>query len=351
MRDTGDVRPRFFKAFYLGRDIESCAAPGSKQPFRTNVKRIHLSTGKALYRPPRSVTFWFNKTTSRWRLDLDDFRRAGGGGIYRRYARWDALGHVDNTVSHLNSDRVSVPSIERTCSVCERIVSEASVSRFRPRSALRLPRNQRDSYIDAGIWVKRMFTWVRGIAGGMRLAVLTLLEYRDVERDLVSRLPSKLTINSVPRWNIIVSRFRFILKIHLCTFTNALSHIHTRIYIHMPSGNTPTIYIHGKKGGKLANVEDNDDTVSYLYTFPVARSRTRAIVILRLRVHVGVPFRACIIPTVVARRRWLMRQKSTDSSPTSSHTWPLTSAVISAVGLRRSLREPPCVLQFFCGRG
>lgn len=44
-----------------------------------------------------------------------------------------------------------------------------------------------------------MFTWVRGIAGGMRLAVLTLLEYRDVERDLVSRLPSKLTINSVPR--------------------------------------------------------------------------------------------------------------------------------------------------------
>lgn len=71
----------------------------------------------------------------------------------------------------------------------------------------------------------------------------------------------------------------------------------------MPSGNTPTIYIHGKKGGKLANVEDNDDTVPYLYTFLVARSRTRAIVILRLRVHVGVPFRACIIPTVVARRR------------------------------------------------
>lgn len=131
----------------------------------------------------------------------------------------------------------------------------------------------------------------------------------------------------------------------------SLAYIHTRIYIHMPSGNTPTIYIHGKKGGKLANVEDNDDTVPYLYTFPVARSRTRAIVILRLRVHVGVPFRACIIPTVVARRRWLMRQKSTDSSPTSSHTWPLTSAVISAVGLRRSLREPPCVLQFFCGRG
>lgn len=83
----------------------------------------------------------------------------------------------------------------------------------------------------------------------------------------------------------------------------SLAYIHTRIYIHMPSGNTPTIYIHGKKGGKLANVEDNDDTVPYLYTFPVARSRTRAIVILRLRVHVGVPFRACIIPTVVARRR------------------------------------------------
>lgn len=56
------------------------------------------------------------------------------------------------------------PRSGRTCSVCGRIVNEASVSRFRPRSALRLPRNQRDSYIDAGIWVKRMFTWVRGIA-------------------------------------------------------------------------------------------------------------------------------------------------------------------------------------------
>lgn len=50
------------------------------------------------------------------------------------------------------------------------------------------------------------------------------------------------------------------------------------------SANTPTIYIHGKKGSKLANVEDNDDTVPYLHTFPVARSRTRAIVILRLHV-------------------------------------------------------------------
>lgn len=90
-------------------------------------------------------------------------------------------------------------------------------------------------------------------------------------------------------------------------------------------------------------------TTPCLYTFPVARSRTRAIVILRLRVHVGVPFRACIIPTVVARRRWLMREKSTDSPPTSSHTWPLTSAVISGVELQRDarlLREPPCVLPF-----
>lgn len=116
-----------FKRFVLSRE----SSRDRELRFETTVSNECETNppveGKALYRPRRSVTFWFNKTTSRWR-DLGDFRRAGER-IYewgpRGYARWDAPGHVDNTVSHLNSDRVSVPSIERTCSVCERIVNRA----------------------------------------------------------------------------------------------------------------------------------------------------------------------------------------------------------------------------------
>lgn len=67
VRDTRDVRPPvFFKASrFISAGISERwpgAAAHEKQPFRTNVKRIHLSTGKAPYRPRRSATFWFNKT-------------------------------------------------------------------------------------------------------------------------------------------------------------------------------------------------------------------------------------------------------------------------------------------------
>lgn len=49
------------------------------------------------------------------------------------------------------------------------------------------------------------------------------------------------------------------------TFTNALPRIQ----------HTHHLRPRGKKGGKLANVEDNDDTVPYLCAFPVARSEER----------------------------------------------------------------------------
>lgn len=55
---------------------------------------------------------------------------------------------------------------------------EPSVSRFRPRSARYVFHAIKEIRIST-IWVKRMFTWVRGIAGGMRLAVDILLEYRE----------------------------------------------------------------------------------------------------------------------------------------------------------------------------
>lgn len=92
-----------------------------------------------------------------------------------------------------------------------------------------------------------------------------------------------------------------------------------RCNILVSHSNPPTICIHGKKGSKLANVEDNDDTVLHLYTLPVAGSRTRAIVILRLRAHVGVPFGACIIPTVVGQSWLTNERKSSRFTLTSSH--------------------------------
>lgn len=82
----------------------------------------------------------------------------------------------------------------------------------------------------------------------------------------------------------------------------------------------PTVCEKKKKDSKLASVEDNDDTVLQHYGLPVAGSKTRAIVILRLRVHVGVPFGACIIQAVVeSLRRLTNERKSTRFTPTSSH--------------------------------
>lgn len=210
---------------------------------------------KALYRQrSRSVTFWFNKTTSRWR-DLDDFRREVSVYVAASaVCGMGPLGHVDNTVSHLNSDRVSVPSIEGPAryargSWTERFAISTTIR------ALRLPRNQRDSYIDdlgktdvylgqrdrrwnaASRGYSSRISWA-GFRGGDFVSWLNRRLIRpprceSIRKEIARMIfyngfllqrPRKIVIEIVRVWeqypSIIRENYRII-------FTNSLSHIRT----------------------------------------------------------------------------------------------------------------------------